>query len=108
MPESDRIEARLKEGRRFLPSDEFVAHARVPSHPKYAAMYKQSIEEPEVLWREQTVDLSWRTPWSQFSDGSSRRALHHLRTALLRRDVPGLRRCAELSRLGTPTSRARW
>src|SRR6202142_1501838 len=65
---SDRIESRLKEDRRFHPSPAFVARARLSSHHAYSALYTQSIEEPEVFWREQTSDLSWRTPWSTFSE----------------------------------------
>src|SRR5580658_2077309 len=65
---SDRIESRLKEERRFHPSPAFAAHARVASHHAYASLYKQSLEEPEIFWREQTADLVWRTPWTQFSE----------------------------------------
>src|SRR6202142_1467095 len=65
---SDRIESRLKEDRRFHPSPAFVDRARLSSHHAYSALYTQSIEEPEVFWREQTSDLSWRTPWSTFSE----------------------------------------
>ena len=65
---SDRIESRLKEERRFHPSPAFVARARVSSHQAYAALYRQSIEEPEVFWREQTADLAWRAPWAKFSE----------------------------------------
>ena len=65
---SDRIESRLKEERRFHPSAAFADRARVTSHHAYAAMYRQSLEEPEVFWREQTADLVWRTPWTKFSE----------------------------------------
>src|ERR1019366_5068394 len=65
---SDRIESRLKEERRFHPSPAFAAHARVASHHAYAALYKQSLDEPEVFWREQTADLVWQTPWKTFSE----------------------------------------
>jgi len=65
---SDRIESRLKEERRFHPSPAFVARARISSHQAYAAMYRQSIEEPDVFWREQTSELAWRAPWSKFSE----------------------------------------
>jgi acetyl-CoA synthetase len=65
---SDRIESRLKEDRRFLPDAGFSAKARIPSHPKYAAMHKQSLDEPEIFWREETADLVWRKPWTRFSD----------------------------------------
>jgi acetyl-CoA synthetase len=63
---SDGIESRLKEERRFLPSAEFVKHARIQSHAQYSALYRQSIEEPEVFWREQTLDLVWRKPPRKF------------------------------------------
>jgi acetyl-CoA synthetase len=65
---SDRIESRLKEERRFHPNPAFVRHARVASHHVYAAMHRQSLEEPDTFWREQTADLVWRTPWKTFSE----------------------------------------
>jgi acetyl-CoA synthetase len=65
---SDRIESRLKEERRFHPSAAFSNRARVSSHAAYASLYRQSIEEPEVFWREQTVDLAWRASWSKLSE----------------------------------------
>ncbi len=71
---SDRIESRLKEERRFPSPKSFVDRARVASHPAYSAMYQQSLEEPEVFWREQMVDLVWRTPWKTFSEWSLPRA----------------------------------
>jgi acetyl-CoA synthetase len=67
---SDSIESRLKEDRRFHPSDSFCAHARVASHHVYAAMHAKSLEEPEEFWREQTADLVWRAPWKAFSEWS--------------------------------------
>ena len=67
---SDRIESRLKEERRFHPSAAFVDRARLSSHHAYNALYRQSIDEPEEFWREQTIDLSWRTPWTAFSEWS--------------------------------------
>src|SRR5258708_6783123 len=69
MPDrSDRIESRLREERRFHPSPAFVDRARVSSHHAYNALYAQSLEEPDVFWREQTCDLSWRAPWSSLVD----------------------------------------
>ena len=67
---SDRIESRLKEDRRFHPSAAFASHARVASHHAYAALYRQSIEEPDAFWREQTCDLVWRTPWTTYREWS--------------------------------------
>jgi acetyl-CoA synthetase len=75
---SDRIESRLKEERRFTPSAAFANRARISSHAQYAAMYRQSLDEPEEFWREQTADLVWRKPWTELSewslDGSSAKA----------------------------------
>ena len=35
---------------------------------QYDAMYKQSIEEPDVFWSKQAEDfLEWTKPWSQVS-----------------------------------------
>jgi acetyl-CoA synthetase len=78
---SDGIESRLKEERRFLPSAEFTKHARIQSHAEYAALYRQSIEEPELFWREQTLDLvfrhpptsylSWDLPKARFFEGAT-------------------------------------
>jgi acetyl-CoA synthetase len=65
---SDRIESRLREERRFHPSAAFTDRARVSSHAAYAALYRQSMDEPDVFWREQTAELSWRSPWSRFSE----------------------------------------
>jgi acetyl-CoA synthetase len=67
---SDRIESRLKEDRRFHPSAEFVAHARIGSHHEYAAMHTRSLEEPEVFWREETTDIVWRKPFDTFAEWS--------------------------------------
>jgi acetyl-CoA synthetase len=67
---SDRIESRLKEDRRFHPSTEFVAHARIASHHAYASMHARSLEEPEVFWREETTDIVWRKHFDTFSSWS--------------------------------------
>jgi len=65
---SDRIESRLKEDRRFPPPPSFASRARLSSHAAYAAMHAQSLEEPDVFWREHTADLVWRQPWKTFSE----------------------------------------
>ncbi len=65
---SDRIESRLKEDRRFHPSKTFTDHSRITSHAAYASMYRQSIEEPEIFWREQTADLTWRETWKSYGE----------------------------------------
>jgi acetyl-CoA synthetase len=65
---SDHIESRLKEDRRLHPSSAFAARAHVSSHHAYSAMYAQSLDEPDLFWREQTSDLAWRAPWGKFSE----------------------------------------
>ena len=65
---SDGIESRLKEDRRFLPSAEFTGRARVQSHAEYTSMHRQSLEDPETFWREQALEVVWRTPWTNFVD----------------------------------------
>jgi len=63
---SDRIESRLKEDRRFIPSQSFSDHARVTSHAAYEAMYRKSLDAPEEFWREETQDLVWREKPTSF------------------------------------------
>ncbi|HEY2513491.1 MAG TPA: acetate--CoA ligase [Polyangiaceae bacterium] len=65
---SDRIESRLKEDRRFPPSQSFSDGSRVSSHAAYESMYRRSIDEPEEFWREETQDLVFRTPPTSFRD----------------------------------------
>ena len=67
-PMSDSIESRLKEDRRFQPSEQFCKQARITSHAEYTAMYRRSLDEPEEFWREETFDLVFRTPWTTFCE----------------------------------------
>ncbi len=64
---TDSIESRLKEDRKFPPSDEFVKHARVSSHAAYTTMYQRSLESPEEFWREETQELVFRETWKTFA-----------------------------------------
>ncbi len=64
---TDSIESRLKEDRKFPPSDEFVKHARVGSHAAYTTMYQKSLESPEEFWREETQELVFRETWKTFA-----------------------------------------
>ncbi len=65
---SDSIESRLKEDRRFQPSEQFSKRARITSHAQYTAMYRRSLDEPDEFWREETYDLVFRTPWTTFCE----------------------------------------
>jgi acetyl-CoA synthetase len=71
---TDAIVSRLKEDRKFQPSAEFSSRARITSKDEYAAMYKQSLEQPEKFWAEHTKDLVWRKPFEKFSEWSLPRA----------------------------------
>ncbi len=65
---TDAIVSRLKEDRKFEPNAEFVSRARIKSKDEYVALYKQSLEQPEAFWSEQTKDLVWRQRWEKFSE----------------------------------------
>jgi acetyl-CoA synthetase len=79
---SDGIESRLKEERRFPPPASFTERAQIVSHAEYTSMYKQSLEDPETFWREQTTDLVWRTPPSKFGEWSLPKAKFFLGSRL--------------------------
>ena len=60
--------ASRRTGRRFPPPRTPSSRsARLGSHAAYAALHRQSLDEPEVFWREQTQSLVWRAPWTSFS-----------------------------------------
>ncbi|GAC1576143.1 MAG: acetate--CoA ligase [Polyangiales bacterium] len=69
-----------KETRRFTPSDAYRATTRVKSRAEYEALYRRSIDDPEVFWLEQakalpfrkfpTRALTWNEPRAKwFEDG---------------------------------------
>ncbi len=60
--------SRVKEDRSFEPSDHFREHARIASAAAYRAMHRESLEQPDEFWRENSQDLVWRTPWTKFSE----------------------------------------
>ncbi len=65
---SGAIVSHLKEDRKFPPSAEFVSHARVASKAEYEKLYRQSIDQPEAFWKEQTKELVWRKSFEKFSE----------------------------------------
>jgi acetyl-CoA synthetase len=65
---SDSIESRLKETRRFVPSDTFRGRARIQTHAEYATMHARSLEDPEGFWRSETQDLVFREPFKTFCE----------------------------------------
>ncbi|MFO0611424.1 MAG: acetate--CoA ligase [Polyangiaceae bacterium] len=58
----------LKETRRFEPSAEFVAKARIGSREAYDKLYRESLDDPDGFWRRETADLVFRTPWTTTSE----------------------------------------
>jgi acetyl-CoA synthetase len=63
---SDGIESRLKEERHFPPHAAFVQHARINLHAEYETLYRQSLDDPDTFWREQTAELVFRSTWTTF------------------------------------------
>ena len=59
MPDIDHV---LTEDRRFPPSAEFQAAARLSSEEEYQAMHRRSIEDPEGFWGEMAQELPWIEP----------------------------------------------
>ncbi len=51
-----------------VPAD-WAAHALI-SAESYADKYRQSIEEPEAFWRQETARLDWIKPWTQLNTSS--------------------------------------
>ncbi len=65
MSDAQSISSHLKESRRFEPSKEFSARARITSRAEYDKLYRESIESPETFWKRETSSLVWRKPWTK-------------------------------------------
>jgi len=65
--DSTSIESHSTETRTFEPSPEFVERSRC-SGPKYADLYKESLESPDTFWKRETEELVFRKPWTQLLD----------------------------------------
>jgi len=65
MSDAQSISSHLKESRRFEPSKEFVARARIGSRADYDKLYRESLESPETFWKRETASLVWRKPWTK-------------------------------------------
>ena len=59
-----KIEALLKEGRKFRPSKEFVKKAQVKS----ASVYKEAARDTVKFWEKQAKQLRWMKPWKKALD----------------------------------------
>ena len=69
MSEDNKIESMMTENRIFEPSKETAATAHIKSMDEYRAIYKRSIEDPEVFWGERAQELiAWDKPWDTVLD----------------------------------------
>ncbi len=66
--DSTAIETHASDTRRFEPSPEFRAKARVSSHERYAELYRESLESPQTFWERETSDLVFRKRWSELCE----------------------------------------
>src|SRR5690349_2334725 len=67
---SEEIENVLHENRKFPPSAEFQAAARIASEAAYRRMYAESLESPDTFWTRVARELPWMKPFEQVLDWS--------------------------------------
>ncbi|MEO6708350.1 MAG: acetate--CoA ligase, partial [Planctomycetota bacterium] len=67
---SDQIENVLHENRRFPPSEEFQAAARINSEAVYQRMLRESLDSPETFWTRVARELPWIKPFERVLDWS--------------------------------------
>ncbi|MCL2659804.1 MAG: acetate--CoA ligase [Acidobacteriaceae bacterium] len=58
------LDSVLQENRRFAPSPEFQARARIGSLEEYTALYRRSIEQPELFRAKAADELHWFERWT--------------------------------------------
>src|SRR5438105_14939923 len=58
----------LKESRKFAPSTEFSAAARIPSLAEYERLAQWAKDKPDEFWAEQAKILHWFKPWTKVLD----------------------------------------
>ncbi len=61
----EKIETVLKEERVFEPPAEFRQKARINRLEDYEALYRESLEQPEVFWGRVAGELHWFKPWEK-------------------------------------------
>jgi acetyl-CoA synthetase len=59
------IDSVLHETRSFPPPPAFAAQAHIKTSAQYEAMYRRSIEQPELFWDEMARGFPWLTPYSK-------------------------------------------
>ncbi|HTF90433.1 MAG TPA: acetate--CoA ligase [Planctomycetota bacterium] len=67
---SDQIENVLHENRRFPPSEEFKAAARINIEAVYQRMLRESLDSPETFWTRVARELPWIKPFERVLDWS--------------------------------------
>ena len=65
---SQSIESVLHENRRFSPSAEFKAKAKLGSLEEYQTLYRQSLDEPEAFWGGVASELHWFRKWDSVQE----------------------------------------
>jgi acetyl-CoA synthetase len=66
---SSPIESVLKEKRKFPPTPEFAAQARIKSTAEYERLWQRGKDDPEGFWAEQAVrKLHWFRTWDRVLD----------------------------------------
>jgi acetyl-CoA synthetase len=61
----DSIETFAEAKQQIEPSAEFRKAARIGSREQYEALYRESLDKPEVFWKRELGELVFRTPWTQ-------------------------------------------
>jgi acetyl-CoA synthetase len=64
------IESVLQENRRFQPTGEFQARARLNNEVTYQRMYQRSLDDPDDFWGRVASELPWMQRWTQVLDWS--------------------------------------
>lgn len=60
----------MHDDHKIIPVDAGIAARAHITKDGYAAMYKESIEHPEVFWGKQAETLKWIAPWSRVKNAS--------------------------------------
>ena len=59
------IDSILDEQRSFAPAAEFSQKAQIKSLAEYEALYKESVEQPEIFWARAAEQLHWFKKWDK-------------------------------------------
>ena len=65
---SERIESVLQEDRRFSPTEEFRAGARLKNYEDYDRLYRLSLNKPDEFWGSVANELHWFEPWHHVAE----------------------------------------